>query len=134
MVRREISVFSKPVVFDKIYKGGNKVAVCYNEDRALIPVNEIMFYNGYELEYVRFLTDMPKYLKDCFYFKDGYLYIRGGKDIIIDEVSPENGGFELLFIFYPFSEKYKEYQAIVQAYYDENEYRVADYAWELVDE
>lgn len=48
MVRREISVFSKPVVFDKIYKGGNKVAVCYNEDRALIPVNEIMFYNGHE--------------------------------------------------------------------------------------
>lgn len=134
MIRKEISVFSKPAVFDKIYKDGNKVAIRYNKDRALIPVNQIMFYNGNELEYVKFLTDMPKYLKDCFYFKDGYLYIRGGMDIVIDEISPENGNFELLLIFYPFSEKYKEYQAIVQAYYDENEYRVADYAWELVDE
>ncbi len=133
-MKKEISVFSKPVVFDKIYRGGNKVAVRYNEDRALIPVNEIMFYNGNELEYVKFFTDMPKYVKDCFYFKDGYLYVRGSKDIVIDEVFPENGGFELLFIFYPFSGKYREYQAIVQAYYDENEYKVADHAWELVDE
>lgn len=133
-MRREISVFSKPVVFDNIYKGGNRVAIQYNEDRALIPVNEIMFYNGNELEYVRFFTDMPKYIKDCFYFKDGYIYVRGGKDIIIDDVFSENCGFELLFILYPFSGKYREYEVIVQAYYDENEYKVADHAWELVDE
>ena len=68
-MRREISVFSKPVVFDNIYKVGNKVVIRYNEDRALIHVNKIMLYNGNELEYVRFFTDMPKYVKDCFYFR-----------------------------------------------------------------
>ena len=65
-MKKEISVFSKPVVFDKIYKGGNKVAVRYNEDRALIPVNEIMFYNGNELEYVRFLLICLSILKIVF--------------------------------------------------------------------
>lgn len=134
---KQINVYSKPSVFEKIYKSGNKVAIQFNADHIISGIDDIVTDIRGNYERVWFSPEMKEYCKEYFYIKDGYLYIKGNTKVIVPKICStyeSDGSTEMYFTFYPFCGKYENYLIFSLAYYDENVFKVADYVWEVVED